>query len=109
MSWSIVFVYNYTAKADFSFENTFKSRQVEEQQVLSRSTLPVALMEVYGSCDPPPHLNDLTPYRDDGKLGLKFYTDPNYFYDLWVEQQSKALEKKKRRVRREGKEEREGG
>lgn len=51
------------------------------------------------SCDTPPDLNKFTPYRDDKKDGLKFYTDPNYFYDLWVKDQNKLLEKKKKKVR----------
>ena len=29
---------------------------------------------------------------------MKFYTDPNYFYDLWVKDQNKLLEKKKKKV-----------
>jgi len=50
------------------------------------------------SCDRPPDLNVFTNYRDDGREGLKFYTDPNYFYDLWVKDQNKLLEKKKKKV-----------
>ena len=49
-------------------------------------------------CEAPPNLNQFTPYRDDKKDGLKFYTDPNYFYDLWVQGQQKLLEKKKKKV-----------
>lgn len=59
------------------------------------------LIGCYRSCDPPPNLNAFTSYREDGKQGLKFYTDPNYFYDLWVKEQYKLLEKKKKKgVRR---------
>lgn len=50
-------------------------------------------------CEPPPNLNEFTPYRDDKKKGLKFYTDPNYFYDLWVQSQQQLIEKKKKKVR----------
>ena len=52
----------------------------------------------YRSCAPPPNLNQFTPYREDKKEGLKFYTDPNYFYDLWVKDQNKLIEKKKKKV-----------
>ena len=52
----------------------------------------------YRSCDPPPNLNRFTPYREDKKEGLKFYTDPNYFYDLWVKDQNKLIEKRKKKV-----------
>lgn len=56
-----------------------------------------ASVSVTRSCDEPPKLDLFTPYRDDSKPGLKFYTDPNYFYDLWVKDQHKLLEKKRKR------------
>jgi hypothetical protein len=31
--------------------------------------------------------------RDDGKDGLKFYTDPNYFFDLWRQEMLKDTER----------------
>ena len=76
----------------------FKSSMVQEQQVLSRETLPPALEESYSRCYRPPLLNEFTKYRDDEKEGLKFYTDPTYFYRLWVENQNKELERKKKKV-----------
>lgn len=33
-------------------------------------------------------------FREDGKDGLKFYTDPNYFFDLWSQEMLKDTEKK---------------
>lgn len=51
-------------------------------------------------CEPPPDLYIFTPYRDDGKEGLKFYTDPNYFYDLWAHNQQQLLDRKKKKVMR---------
>lgn len=32
-------------------------------------------------------------YREDGKDGLKFYTDPNYFFDLWRQEMLKDTER----------------
>jgi hypothetical protein len=32
-------------------------------------------------------------YSDDGKDGLKFYTDPNYFFDLWRQEMLKDTER----------------
>lgn len=32
-------------------------------------------------------------YRDDGKDGLKFYTDPNYFFELWRQEMLKDTER----------------
>uniref|UniRef100_A0A4W5PJ35 Wiskott-Aldrich syndrome protein family member n=1 Tax=Hucho hucho TaxID=62062 RepID=A0A4W5PJ35_9TELE len=42
--------------------------------------------------------------RDDGKEGLKFYTNPSYFFDLWREKmlqdtEDKRKEKRKQKVR----------
>lgn len=38
--------------------------------------------------------DSLMYFRDDGKDGLKFYTDPNYFFDLWSQEMLKDTEKK---------------
>lgn len=54
--------------------------------------MPVAMAECYAMCDPPPQLDRLTPYREDGKSGLKFYTDPDYFFELWRKQMLKDVE-----------------
>ncbi len=78
--------------------NHFKSLKTEEQKVLSRNTLPTSVVETYKLCAIPPSLNLFTPYRDDLKEGLTFYTDPDYFYRLWVEDQNQQLEKKKKKV-----------
>ena len=32
-------------------------------------------------------------YREDGKDGLKFYTDPNYFFELWRQEMLKDTER----------------
>jgi hypothetical protein len=32
-------------------------------------------------------------FRDDGKDGLKFYTDPDYFFDLWRQEMLKDTER----------------
>ncbi|KAG7232676.1 hypothetical protein INR49_008230 [Caranx melampygus] len=48
-----------------------------------------------------PPLNILTPYRDDKKDGLKFYTDPSYFFNLWKEKMLQATENKRKEKRRQ--------
>ena len=55
--------------------------------------MPTAMLETYKSCDRPPPLDKLNCYRDDGKDGLKFYTDPNYFFELWREEVLKDTER----------------
>ena len=78
--------------------NHFKSSRQEQQDMLSRNTLSIALQDVYLKCDGPPPLSEFTKHRDDQKDALMtFYTDPGYFYRLWVEEQSQLLEKKKRK------------
>jgi len=31
-------------------------------------------------------------FRDDGKEGLKFYTDPNFFFELWCMEMQKDVQ-----------------
>ncbi|CAH1106629.1 unnamed protein product [Psylliodes chrysocephalus] len=68
---------------DIHMRKAFKSSVVFDQQIFSRDTMPTAMQETYNVCDKPPPLDKLNCYRDDGKDGLKFYTDPNYFFELW--------------------------
>lgn len=49
---------------------------------------------------PPPTCNTLV-YRDDKKDGLKFYTDPSYFFDLWKEKMLQDTEDKRKEKRRQ--------
>ncbi|KAL7304107.1 wiskott-Aldrich syndrome protein family member 3 isoform X3 [Trichogramma pretiosum] len=79
---------------DIHMRKAFKSSVVFDQQVVSRDTMPTAMMETYHQCDTPPPLDKLNVYREDGKDGLKFYTDPNYFFDLWSQEMLKDTEKK---------------
>ncbi len=67
-------------------------------QGVNVSNLFLVYLCVCRRCEAPPNLYVFTPYRDDNKDGLKFYTDPNYFYDLWVQSQQQLLEKKKKKV-----------
>ncbi|XP_030073231.1 actin-binding protein WASF2 [Microcaecilia unicolor] len=84
----------------------FKSSTAQDQQLFVRDSLPVPVVETYGTCNTPPPLNILSPYREDGKEALKFYTDPSYFFDLWKEkmlQDTKDIMKEKRKHRKEKK------
>lgn len=55
--------------------------------------MPTAMLETYQQCDKPPPLDKLNMYREDGKDGLKFYTDANYFFDLWRQEMLKDTER----------------
>lgn len=39
--------------------------------------------------------------RDDGKEGLKFYTNPSYFFDLWKEKMLQDTEDKRKEKRKQ--------
>ncbi|XP_004642925.1 wiskott-Aldrich syndrome protein family member 2 [Octodon degus] len=84
----------------------FRSSTIQDQKLFDRNSLPMPILETYSTCDTPPPLNNLTPYRDDGKEALKFYTNPSYFFDLWKEkmlQDTKDIMKEKRKHRKEKK------
>lgn len=94
---------------DIHMRKAFKSANIFDQQIFSRQTMPNAMLETYSSCDKPPPLDKLNCYRDDGKDGLKFYTDPNYFFELWKQEMLNDTErmmhdrgKKPHRPRTEG-------
>ncbi|GAB0100099.1 Wiskott-Aldrich syndrome protein family member [Sergentomyia squamirostris] len=78
---------------DIQLKKAFKSASMFDQQIFSRSTMPTAMLETYKTCDKPPPLDKLNCYRDDGKDGLKFYTDPNYFFELWRQEMLKDTER----------------
>ncbi|KAL0962087.1 hypothetical protein UPYG_G00335500 [Umbra pygmaea] len=87
-------------------KKAFHSNLTQDQQMFCRPSLPLPVQETYLTCNPPPPLNNLSQYRDDGKDALKFYTDPSYFFDLWKEkmlQDTKDIMKEKRKHRKEKK------
>ncbi|KAE8584262.1 hypothetical protein XENTR_v10020885 [Xenopus tropicalis] len=86
---------------DINMRKAFKSSTVQNQQVVSRNSIPNPVMEMYQRGDKPPPLNILTPYRDDKKDGLRFYTDPSYFFNLWKEKMLQATEDKRKEKRRQ--------
>uniref|UniRef100_A0A8C8CTQ0 Wiskott-Aldrich syndrome protein family member n=1 Tax=Oncorhynchus tshawytscha TaxID=74940 RepID=A0A8C8CTQ0_ONCTS len=86
---------------DINMRKAFKSSTIQDQQVVSRNSILNPVMEMYHRCDKPPPLNILSPYRDDNKDGLKFYTDPSYFFNLWREKMIQATENKRKEKRRQ--------
>ncbi|XP_077015014.1 actin-binding protein WASF3 isoform X2 [Tamandua tetradactyla] len=89
---------------DINMKKAFKSSTVQDQQVVSKHTIPNPVADIYNQSDKPPPLNILTPYRDDKKDGLKFYTDPSYFFDLWKEKMLQDTEDKRKEKRRQKRE-----
>uniref|UniRef100_A0A8D1RIJ8 Wiskott-Aldrich syndrome protein family member n=1 Tax=Sus scrofa TaxID=9823 RepID=A0A8D1RIJ8_PIG len=86
---------------DITMRKAFRSSTIQDQQLFDRKTLPIPLQETYDVCEQPPPLNILTPYRDDGKEGLKFYTNPSYFFDLWKEKMLQDTEDKRKEKRKQ--------
>ena len=41
----------------------FRSSTVQDQKLFDRNSLPIPVLETYNTCDTPPPLNNLTPYR----------------------------------------------
>ncbi|XP_076041071.1 wiskott-Aldrich syndrome protein family member 3 SCAR isoform X2 [Oratosquilla oratoria] len=80
---------------DIHMRKAFKSSTMFDQQVVSQDTIPTGILETYQMCERPPPLHELNPYRDDGKDGLKFYTDPSYFFNLWREEMTRETERLK--------------
>ncbi|XP_061100154.1 LOW QUALITY PROTEIN: actin-binding protein WASF1 [Conger conger] len=86
---------------DITMRKAFRSSTIQDQQLFDRRTLPIPLQETFDLCEQPPPLNILTPYRDDGKEGLKFYTNPSYFFDLWREKMLQDTEDKRKEKRKQ--------
>ncbi|KAM8975144.1 actin-binding protein WASF3 isoform 2-T2 [Pelodytes ibericus] len=86
---------------DINMRKAFKSSTIQDQQVVSKNSIPHPVIDIYSTCDKPPPLNILSPYRDDKKDGLKFYTDPSYFFDLWKEKMLQDTEDKRKEKRRQ--------
>lgn len=86
---------------DITMRKAFRSSTIQDQQLFERQSLPIPMQETYEVCEEPPPLNILTPYRDDGKEGLKFYTNPSYFFDLWREKMLQDTEDKRKERRKQ--------
>lgn len=80
---------------DIQLKKPFRSALNFDQEIFSRATMPAPMLETYQQCDKPPPLDKLNCYRDDGKDGLKFYTDPNYFFELWRQEMLEDTERMK--------------
>ncbi|XDV19758.1 hypothetical protein PO909_025174 [Leuciscus waleckii] len=92
---------------DINMRKAFRSCTVQDQQAVTKSSTPNPITEMYNTSDKPPPLNILSAYRDDHIDGIKFYTDPSYFFDLWKEKmlqdtEDKRKEKRKHREQKRG-------
>ncbi|XP_076867683.1 actin-binding protein WASF3 isoform X2 [Brachyhypopomus gauderio] len=77
---------------DINMRKAFRSVTLHDQQVVSKSNIPNSVAEMYNSSDKPPSLNILSEYRDDHIEAMKFYTDPSYYFDLWMKKRLQEME-----------------
>lgn len=66
--------------------------------------MPDAMKIMYENADPAPELYKLNQYRTDGKDCMKFYTDPEFFFNIWCNElmkdnETRKTEKKRRKVK----------
>lgn len=48
---------------DITMRKAFRSSTIQDQQLFERQSLPIPLQETFQTCEEPPPLNILTPYR----------------------------------------------
>jgi hypothetical protein len=68
-----------------------------DQRIISSMAKPGALIDKYRDCEPPPNLNLFNPFRDDDRIALNLYTDPDYFLRLWVKDMKAQTQNQRRR------------
>ncbi|XP_068187193.1 actin-binding protein WASF3-like isoform X2 [Antennarius striatus] len=86
---------------DINMRKAFKSSTLQDQQVLSKDSIPNSVSEMHSSSDVPPPLSTLTAFREDSTDAMKFYSDPSYFFDLWKEKMLQDTEDKRKERRRQ--------
>ncbi|XP_062309569.1 actin-binding protein WASF3 isoform X1 [Osmerus eperlanus] len=86
---------------DINMRKAFKSSTTQDQQVVSKGSAANPVSELYNTSDKPPPLSILSAYRDDHVDGMKFYSDPSYFFDLWKEKMLQDTEYKRKERRRQ--------
>ncbi|KAL8570596.1 hypothetical protein ACOMHN_008953 [Nucella lapillus] len=85
---------------DIHLRKPYRSSVKKEQQVISRTTVPPAILHTYKACEAPPDLDKFNIFREDGKESIKYYTDPTYFVELWVKDMDKQIQENKSELHR---------
>lgn len=67
---------------DIHMRKAFKSSALFDQQVVSRDTIPAAMLETYETCEQPPPLHQLNPYRQGSFRFLCFFILKNTFHEV---------------------------
>ncbi|OON18340.1 hypothetical protein X801_05806 [Opisthorchis viverrini] len=61
----------------------FTSKKPADSRVLSRHTIPPSMRACYDRADAPPPLEQMDELRDDNRVSMKLFSDPDFFFDLW--------------------------
>ncbi len=69
---------------DITMRKAFRSSTIQDQQLFDRTSLPIPLQETFQTCEQPPPLNILTPYRSESSLFHWLYTDFKCSEVFWV-------------------------
>ncbi|XP_068600683.1 actin-binding protein WASF3-like [Brachionichthys hirsutus] len=86
---------------DINMRKAFQSSTVQDQQVLSKDSIPNSVAEMHSSSDGPPPLGTLTAFREDSTDAMRFYSDPSHFFDLWKEKMLQDTEDKRKERQRQ--------
>ena len=79
---------------DIGTQKHFKSNNAPDHEIFCGDSLPKPLQDIYQlKCDAKPPLDAFNIFRDDGKCSLSYFTNPAYFFDLWLETERKKLAK----------------
>ncbi|NXS01779.1 WASF3 protein, partial [Oxylabes madagascariensis] len=63
-----VFLFLTVSLQDINMKKAFKSSTVQDQQVVSKNSIPNPVADIYNQSDKPPPLNILSPYRNEQEL-----------------------------------------
>ncbi|XP_063403072.1 actin-binding protein WASF2-like isoform X2 [Mytilus trossulus] len=70
-------------------ENENALSQHFDQQIFSVQGRPNAIVSMYKAANLPPAISKTDQFREDGKSGLKLYTNPDFFFAHWSSQMEK--------------------
>lgn len=70
-------------------ENENALSQHFDQQIFSVESRPNAIVSMYKAANLPPAISKTDQFREDGKSGLKLYTNPDFFFMHWSSQMEK--------------------
>ena len=75
-----VFIPSSVSLQDITMRKAFRSSTIQDQQLFDRTSLPIPLQETFQTCEQPPPLNILTPYRCESSLFHDLYESVLRFY-----------------------------